>query len=268
MSLYIEKLHIRFCKQVLGIHSKGSNYGCRSELGRLPLSISIYCALVKYWFRLVSSEPNTVISKALLANNMLFHRNRPCWLTTIDFLLNLLNKNIADYRYMVEKEIVSKVRNTLTSIFIEKCQATLLTNKKLAIYKELKHNYLFETYLSDVKDFSKRVAVSKFRLSAHNLPIESGRYSNIPKQNRLCNFCNLSEVGDEFHYCMVCPHHEFLKLRTTYLQSINLINSNFQLLDKKSLFSYIISMADKSIIIITSIFFYNLLKLYNSLNKK
>ena len=33
----LEKLHIRFCKQVLEIHNKGSNYGCRTELGRLPL---------------------------------------------------------------------------------------------------------------------------------------------------------------------------------------------------------------------------------------
>ena len=261
----LEKLHIRFCKQVLGIHSKGSNYGCRSELGRIPLSINIYCTLLKYWFRLVSSESNTVIYKALLANNMLFHRNRSCWLTTVDFLLNLINKKTANYTYMDEKETIRKCRNTLTAIFIRKCQETLLTNKKLAVYKEIKHNYLLETYLSDVKDFNKRVAVTKLRLSAHNLPVETGRYSNTPKQNRVCTFCNLGEVGDEFHYCMVCPHHEFQKLRDTYMQKINLINTNFYLLDKKSLFSYLISMADKSIITTTSTYFYKLLKLYNFL---
>ena len=40
------------------------------------------------------------------------------------------------------------------------------------------------------------------RLSAHNLSVESGRYSNIPRQKRVCNLCNLDEVGDEFHYYM------------------------------------------------------------------
>ena len=39
-------------------------------------------------------------------------------------------------------------------------------------------NYLLETYLSQVKDLNKRVAVTKLRLSAHNLPVEIGRYSN------------------------------------------------------------------------------------------
>ena len=111
-NLPLEKLHLRFCKQILEIHSKGSNYGCRSELGRFPLSINIYCKLLKYWFCLVSSETNTVIYKALLANNMLLYRNQLCWLT-VDFLLNLINKKIANCMYMDEKEIIRKVENTL-----------------------------------------------------------------------------------------------------------------------------------------------------------
>ena len=87
------------------------------------------------------------------------------------------------------------VENTLTSTFFQKFQETLLSNKKLAGYKEIKSNYLLETYLSQVKDLNKRVAVTKLRLSAHNLPGEIGRYSNTPKKNRLCTLCNLGEIG-------------------------------------------------------------------------
>ena len=114
---------------------------------------------------------------------------------------------------MDEKEIIRNVENTLASTFFQKFQETLLSNKKLAVYKEIKNNYLLETYLSEIKDLNKRAAVTKLRLSAHNLPVEIGRYSNTPKQNRLCTLCNLGEIGDEFHYCMMCPHHEFQKLR-------------------------------------------------------
>ena len=80
----LEKLHIRFCKQVLGKHNKGSNYNCRTELGRLHLSVSTYCTLSKYWFRLTSSGTNLIAFKVLLANNILLHRNKSCWLKTID----------------------------------------------------------------------------------------------------------------------------------------------------------------------------------------
>ena len=88
----------------------------------------------------------------------------------------------------------------------------------------------------------------------------------IPRENRLCNFCNLSEAADEYRYCMVCPQNEFLRLRNTFIQSLNFINSKFQFLDKKSLLPYIILMADRSIITITSTYFFNsVLKLYNLL---
>ena len=38
--------------------------------------------------------------------------------------------------YLNEKETIRKVWNIVTSIFIQKCQETLLTNTKPAIYKE------------------------------------------------------------------------------------------------------------------------------------
>ena len=215
----------------------------------------------------MSLGTNTIAFKALLANNILLHRNKSCWLNSIDSLLNLVHKTCADFQYLNEKETTAKVRSILTSIFIKKAKTALHTNKELTIYKEIKHNYLFEPYLAKVVDFKKRVTVSDMRLAAHNLPIETGRYCNTPRQSRCCGVCNQNEIGDEFHYCMVCPQHEFLHLRTTFLTDLNMINSNFQLLDKKSLFSYIISTADTSISTITSTYFFNVFKLYNSLLK-
>ena len=35
------------------------------------------------------------------------------------------------------------------------------------------------------------------------LPIETGRWANILKQNRKCHLCNL-EIGNEFHYLFIC----------------------------------------------------------------
>ena len=43
---------------------------------------------------------------------------------------------------MDEKEIIRKVENTLTSTFFQKFQETLLSNKKLAVYKEIKKQLL------------------------------------------------------------------------------------------------------------------------------
>jgi hypothetical protein len=49
------------------------------------------------------------------------------------------------------------------------------------------------------------VTLCKFRTTNHKLPIEHGRWNNIPHENRKCNLCNLEEIGDEFHYISNCP---------------------------------------------------------------
>ena len=146
----------------------------------------------------MSLGTNTIAFKALLANNILLHQNKSCWLKTIDSLLNLVHKTCADFQYLNEKETIAKVRNISTSIFIKKAQTALHANKKSTIYKEIKHNYLFEPYLAKVVDFKIRVAVSKMRLSGHILPVETGRYCNTPRQSRCCGVCNRNEIGDEF----------------------------------------------------------------------
>ena len=38
----------------------------------------------------------------------------------------------------------------------------------------------------------------------HKLPIETGRWNNIQREDRKCNLCDLNDLGDEFHYLFKC----------------------------------------------------------------
>jgi hypothetical protein len=46
------------------------------------------------------------------------------------------------------------------------------------------------------------VALIRFR----SLKIETGRYLNINRQERICDFCNDSCIEDEFHFILKCKH--------------------------------------------------------------
>ena len=52
----------------------------------------------------------------------------------------------------------------------------------------------------------------------HRLPIESGRFCNIERSRRICNLCNLNQLGDEFHYILECTF--FSEHRRRYIDSI------------------------------------------------
>ena len=43
----------------------------------------------------------------------------------------------------------------------------------------------------------------RLRLSSHDMPIEKGRYNRTPRENRICQSCNV--LGDELHYIYNCP---------------------------------------------------------------
>ena len=50
-----------------------------------------------------------------------------------------------------------------------------------------------------------RIALSRLRCSAHKLMAEEGIFRNIERRMRLCPFCNMNMVEDEFHFVLVCP---------------------------------------------------------------
>ena len=61
-----EKLHNKFLKICLGVHSKASNAAVRGEMGRFPLVVTIIKAMLNFWLHMVDiAEMNTLINAAM-----------------------------------------------------------------------------------------------------------------------------------------------------------------------------------------------------------
>ena len=69
-----------------------------------------------------------------------------------------------------------------------------------------------------------RSKLTKLRISAHPLEIETGRYSKpcIPKECRFCHFCKTA-VEDELHFLYDCPIYK--DIRQKYYP-LNIFNPN------------------------------------------
>ena len=80
----------------------------------------------------------------------------------------------------------------------------------------IEHNSIL--YQSCIDD-TKRKTITRWRLSSHQLRIETGRYSRpyTEKKDRLCQICDV--VEDESHALYDCRAHKFIRER--YEQSIN-----------------------------------------------
>lgn len=47
---------------------------------------------------------------------------------------------------------------------------------------------------------------------SHNLAIESGRHTNVTRENRLCKRC-CSDIEEGFHFVLKCPQYRELRLK-------------------------------------------------------
>ena len=68
-----------------------------------------------------------------------------------------------------------------------------------------------------MKGFSRRYSTTKLRISAHELEIERGRYSDTLRENRICNWCKISMgakiIECENHVLFECDMYADLRAK-------------------------------------------------------
>ena len=69
----------------------------------------------------------------------------------------------------------------------------------------------FEGYLTNIKNHLPANAFCQFRISAHSLMCEVGRYCNIPYEQRLCPLFEMNKVESEHHFIFECSHYSDLR---------------------------------------------------------
>ena len=98
--------------------------------------------------------------------------------------------------------------------YIKNWHDTIYDQPKLEYYRMFKTEFAYEKYLDCINSKNHKQQLSRFRLSAHKLEIETGRYNNIPRDERKCKLCNLNTVESEYHFLLICPIYK--DLRTKY----------------------------------------------------
>jgi hypothetical protein len=85
------------------------------------------------------------------------------------------------------------LKNSLKERFVDYWKDNIQQSGKQTIrtFKRLKIHLEFEKYISEIGNIHRQ-AITKLRISAHRLPVETGRYCNVPYKERICQHCNLT----------------------------------------------------------------------------
>ena len=182
-----EKLHLKYIKWCLSVHPKSSNVGSWGDTGRFPLFLDAIKLSIDYYKRAINADANSLLYAAVSEQ---------------------INLNLDWYRQL--KAITEKfgtggsvhesinTRQNLQKLFCTKWKDAKINSTKLDFYNTLKHEFGPEKYLV-MPNVKHRHALSRLRISAHNLFIERGRYTKpfTPRDDRICLYC-LHNINKRF----------------------------------------------------------------------
>jgi len=208
----VEKVHIQFCKRLLGVRKGTCNEFVYSELGRFPLLIIRKLRIFKYWIKLRNTS--NCILNGIYKEMEQYDDN---WLINIRQELNMLGLNYIWKLTHVDNRTYNIIKERICDIYKQLCFTKTTTTSKGTLYHYLLNSFGLQTYLRLPLDARYIKEICKIRICAHKLNIESGRYRNIERAERKCTLCNDNVIEDEFHFIIQCPKYK--DLRNKYLKT-------------------------------------------------
>jgi hypothetical protein len=247
----VEVVHNTFCKRVLCVKKSSHTSAVLGELGRVPLALVRTERMLKYWCNLLKKR-NTITSCVysqlrLDADNTLEYSGLN-WAFHVKNILQSLGCYDVWLQQDTHPVSFGLLKTRLHDQHLQNWNITISSSPKLESLFMFKTEFRFEKYLQAVVCNSHRVALTKLRISSHNLHIETGRYTGVDRHLRVCAKCNMSVIENEYHFLLVCPYYS--DLRSTHLpryychwpnlyKFVNLLNTtNVKLLINLAKFVY------------------------------
>ena len=212
-----ELLNQRVCRLVLSVQKKASRLAVLGELGRYPVFLKALIHCLKYeWCLSSQSNQPSLISGALREMGNLEMAGFDCWLRRINQIKKILGlPNFPAYMtsVAVSKAIKSHVQGVFERFWLDEINKVRISGNgqdcnKLRFYKQFKGSFTTEPYIDLVKNRNQRSSLTRMRISAHHLAIETGRWTKpipTPMANRLCKYCSEEAVDSEAHFLLHCP---------------------------------------------------------------
>jgi hypothetical protein len=256
-----EKLDLKFCRGILGVHKKASNAAVRGELGRYPAIIQIIRHTLKNWIRITTDiNKDTILYDTYLSNIEMKRNTEKCWWSKLSWLI----ESTLGLAHLLEnqgartgnKNKIDRATSNMKKIFefqwhneLNKHNTTQNRKNKLKTYHLFKKDFKYEKYLDLQSRFGNRRLITKFRISAHRLEIETGRYnsrksnkSRVDENERICKLCNLNEVENEIHVLLKCPKYD--PERKSMVDRMETIYPIFAALDPEGKFQFLMGCCD------------------------
>lgn len=227
----------RAIKFFLGVSKNSSNLATRGDLGWLSCINKQRLEAFRYLLRLNSMPKDRLISKV----HSWSMQNGRSWESRVFKLARTLKLDslIANIQGQGSTLSINEIKKVLHANDCSKWKhdihddsRNVENGNKLRTYRCYKSTLCCEPYVTCNIPRSFRRALAAFRCGSLPLAVEIGRFSKpkIPLHERLCEFCDRSEVEDELHFLIKCPFYNDIR-KPLFQEAVSINPTFFNLCD-------------------------------------
>ena len=197
-------------RNFLGVNKFSSNVVINGDVGWCSPNVRHKINMIKLWNRIQKMDTSRITRMIF---NWEYTLNKKTWHFEC---LQIFKTTNYEYIYLnkipCNTHIIKDIENKLIELELNKWKELLHQQPKLRTYRLYKSNFGEELYVGNILSKQQRMTIAKLRSCTLPLAIETGRYINIPLENRVCKCCNNGDVENEEHFIFDCVSYSALRI--------------------------------------------------------
>ena len=226
----LQKLQLKYYKIILKLRVSTPSLMVYGETGKYPLCVIVKTRVLTYWFKLINdinkNKLASVVYRILLTLSEKGIHNNPYLMFVRTSLIEVglshlwlthdtTNINLSWFK--------SHVKKRLQDLFIQQWFSHIDIDSVYLNYRLFKNKFQQEPFLNILPN-NCSITLIRFRTTNNCLPVNVLRHEGIPREERICTKCSMQDIGDEYHYILICPF--FKKKRANILPKRYIRNPN------------------------------------------
>jgi len=217
----------------LGVHKFAPISALYCDTGWLKPQYHRWADMIRLWNRLLKIPQDRITRKIFEIDYDRSHTTSN-WSSKVKDIFSLLDlEHIFNLKLNCDMKVLM---DKLTKYQSNQLLLEIGQKPKLRFYREFKDNCDSEKYISYNLTSSERSILAQLRFGILPIKIETGRFVNIPAEERFCDFCK-TLVEDEWHFIYNCELYN--EERTMFFNSLLNLKPDFVYFDEREQLKYL-----------------------------
>ena len=236
----LDVIQNRAMRYFLGVNKFTPTHALYGDLGWFMPKYRRWIKIASLWNRFVSMEDGRLTKRIFLWDKELCCNN---WASD---LYEILSEFGLEYTFEDMATInIKEFEELMLQRTAKTWKDTIRFKPKLRTYVKFKSEFGKEEYLTGYMSRQQRSLLAQFRGGILPLHVETGRWQNIPWEERTCKLCNQNCVEDEFHF--LCNCDLYIAHRNSLFDKVTGKNLEFATLSTEDKFLYLLKFENREV---------------------